>query len=71
MKTSPSTTSTKPAIAFRRSMSSTVAIAADPAPSATNTTVKPIMNGMLATAIRLATPFSESRSASIDETAVR
>ena len=71
MNASPTTTSTKPATSVCAFGDSTLTIAADPAPSRTNTTVKPRMNGMLAIATRRDAPRSPNRPASTLDTAER
>ena len=71
MNASPITTSAKPAICVWVVLATTLAIAAAPAPSATKTTVKPAMNGMLAATTRRPAPRSPSRSTSTAETADR
>src|SRR4051794_14365977 len=71
MKASPITTSAKPAICVWLDLGTTLAIEAAAAPSATKTSVKPMMNGMLAITTRLPAPRSPSRSTSTEETAER
>ncbi len=67
----PRTTSTNPAISVCAFGETTFEIAAAPAPTATNTTVKPRMNGTLAIATRRAEPARPSSSGSTPETAER
>ena len=68
---SPSTISTKPAISVCVVFATELAIAAAPAPSTTNTTVKPAMNGTLASTTRRAEPRSPRRVTSTADTAER
>ena len=67
----PSTTRTKPAILTCDRLSTVLPTAAAAAPRRTNTAVKPITNGTLATTMRLETPRSPRRSTSTAETAER
>src|SRR4051812_4599163 len=67
----PSTTRTKPAISTCDRLSTVLPTAAAAAPSSTNTAVKPITNGTLASSTRFETPWSPSRSTSTAETADR
>ena len=71
MNASPITTRTNPAIFTCVCLSTVPPIAAAPAPSRTNTVVKPRINGMLATTIRRLTPRSPRRSTSTAEIAER
>src|SRR3954449_2603291 len=71
MNARPITISTKPAILTCVCLSTVPPIAAAPAPSSTNTVVKPRMNGMLAMTIRRLNPRSPSRSTSTAEIADR
>ena len=71
MNASPSTTSTKPAIASRVSESTTPPRAAAPAPISTKITLKPAMNGTLESATRRAMPRSPRCVASTADTAER
>jgi len=68
---SPITTSTNPAIFSCVGLSTVLPTAAAPAPSRTKITVKPRMNGRLATTMRLPTPRSPRRSTSTAEIADR
>jgi hypothetical protein len=67
----PSTTSTNPAISVCALPDTVLPIAAAPAPSTTKTTVKPRMNGRLATTTRRALPRSPRRPVSTLEIAER